>query len=80
MGETETGWTSLITSIWLIGGLHLMAIGLVGEYVGKVYQESKRRPKYIVDVDLFNFAIPQSVKANETIDKESLFNRVNPMA
>ena len=51
MGETETGWTSLITSIWLIGGLHLMAIGLVGEYVGKVYQESKRRPKYIVDVE-----------------------------
>ena len=40
MGETETGWTSLITSIWLIGGLHLMAIGLVGEYVGKIYQES----------------------------------------
>lgn len=57
-GETETGWTSLITSIWLIGGLQLMAIGLVGEYIGKVYQESKRRPKYIVDVDLFNLGIP----------------------
>ena len=54
-GETEIGWTSLITSIWLIGGLQLMAIGLIGEYIGKVYQESKRRPKYIVDIDLLNF-------------------------
>ena len=76
MGETETGWTSLITSIWLIGGLHLMAIGLVGEYVGKIYQESKRRPKYIVDVDLFNLSIPQSVRVNETIDKD-FYNRTN---
>src|SRR3954452_19595478 len=77
MGETETGWTSLITSIWLIGGLHLMAIGLVGEYVGKVYQESKRRPKYIVDVDLFNLSIPQSVRVNETIDKDFLIGPIN---
>ena len=77
MGETETGWTSLITSIWLIGGLHLMAIGLVGEYVGKIYQESKRRPKYIVDVDLFNLSIPQSVRVNETIDKDFLIGPIN---
>jgi hypothetical protein len=53
-GHTETGWTSLITSIWLIGGLQLIAIGLIGEYIGKIYKESKRRPKYIVDIDLFN--------------------------
>ena len=58
IGETEIGWTSLITSIWLIGGLQLMAIGLIGEYIGKVYQESKRRPKYIVDVDLLNLGMP----------------------
>ena len=77
MGETETGWTSLITSIWLIGGLHLMAIGLVGEYVGKVYQESKRRPKYIVDIDLFNLSLPQSVRVNETIDKDFLIGPIN---
>jgi glycosyltransferase involved in cell wall biosynthesis len=58
-GNTELGWTSLITSIWLIGGLQLIAIGLIGEYIGKIYKESKRRPKYIVDVDLFNLPIPQ---------------------
>ncbi|AST07823.1 glycosyltransferase [Anoxybacillus flavithermus] len=53
-GHTQTGWTSLIMSIWLVGGLQLMAIGLVGEYIGKVYKETKQRPRYIVDVDLLN--------------------------
>jgi len=72
IGETETGWTSLITSIWLIGGLQLMAIGLVGEYIGKIYQESKRRPKYIVDIDLFNLSIPQHVREQEV--DEGVFN------
>ncbi|KKI90938.1 glycosyltransferase [Bacillus sp. SA1-12] len=54
IGETETGWTSLITSIWLIGGLQLIAIGLIGEYIGKIYKESKRRPKYSVDIDTYS--------------------------
>jgi polyisoprenyl-phosphate glycosyltransferase len=54
MGQTETGWTSLITSIWLIGGLQLIAIGLIGEYIGKIYKESKRRPKYAVDIDTYS--------------------------
>lgn len=58
-GNTETGWTSLITSIWLIGGLQLIAIGLVGEYIGKIYKESKRRPKYIVEIDTFNLPMPR---------------------
>jgi polyisoprenyl-phosphate glycosyltransferase len=58
-GETETGWTSLITSIWLIGGLQLIAIGLIGEYIGKIYKESKRRPKYIIDIDTFNLPVPR---------------------
>ena len=58
-GNTETGWTSLITSIWLIGGLQLIAIGLIGEYVGKIYKETKHRPKYIVDIDSFNLPIPR---------------------
>jgi len=69
-GATESGWTSLITSIWLIGGLQLMAIGLIGEYIGKVYQESKRRPKYIVDVDLFNLGIPKVDHHDQEIFEE----------
>ncbi len=44
-----TGWTSTILSIWALGGLQLFAIGMVGEYIGKVYLETKARPKYIID-------------------------------
>ncbi|RDU36890.1 glycosyltransferase [Neobacillus piezotolerans] len=53
-GDPESGWTSLIISIWLIGGLQLVAIGLIGEYIGKIYKESKQRPKFIIDIDMFN--------------------------
>lgn len=49
MGETEIGWTSMIVSIWALGGLQLLAIGIIGEYIGKVYLETKGRPKYIVE-------------------------------
>ena len=49
MGETETGWTSMILSIWSLGGLQLLAIGIIGEYIGKVYIETKKRPKYLVE-------------------------------
>lgn len=63
-GHTETGWTSLIISIWLIGGLQLIAIGVVGEYIGKNYHESKRRPKYIVEIDTFNLPIPRHLMSD----------------
>lgn len=69
-GNTELGWTSLITSIWLIGGLQLIAVGVVGEYIGKIYKEVKRRPKYIVDIDTFNLAVPQ-LKESESFEYES---------
>ncbi len=69
MGHTQTGWTSLITSIWLIGGLQLIAIGLIGEYIGKIYKESKQRPKFIVEFDTFHMAIPRHLLEN-TIDQE----------
>ena len=49
MGATTTGWTSLIVSVWAIGGLQLLAIGIIGQYIGKVYLETKERPKYIVE-------------------------------
>jgi polyisoprenyl-phosphate glycosyltransferase len=69
-GNTETGWTSLITSIWLIGGLQLIAIGLIGEYVGKIYKEAKHRPKYIIDIDSFNLAKPRHYLLNQTVEDE----------
>ena len=52
MGATITGWTSLAVSIWAIGGLQLLAIGIIGEYIGKVYLETKSRPKYLIETDL----------------------------
>jgi len=48
-GYTVSGWTSLIVSIWLIGGIQLLALGLIGEYIGKIYKEVKRRPRFIIE-------------------------------
>ncbi|WP_042461124.1 glycosyltransferase [Neobacillus dielmonensis] len=59
LGATQTGWTSLIISIWLIGGLQLIAIGVIGEYIGKIYKETKQRPKYIIDIDTMSLPIPR---------------------
>ncbi len=49
MGKTIRGWTSLVISIWGISGIHLLALGVIGEYVGKMYMETKARPRYIVE-------------------------------
>lgn len=48
-GHVVPGWTSLILSIWFLGGLQLLAIGLVGQYIGKVYIEVKQRPRYNIE-------------------------------
>lgn len=57
-GETITGWSSLVLSIWLIGGIQLLSLGVIGEYIGKIYNETKRRPRFIISDELI------------TIDKE----------
>lgn len=46
--KTTLGWPSIIASVWLLGGLQLMAIGLIGEYIGKIFVEVKHRPRYII--------------------------------
>ncbi len=48
IGSTVIGWTSVLASLWFLGGLILMSVGVVGEYIGKIYLETKRRPRYIV--------------------------------
>ncbi|MCT4542005.1 MAG: glycosyltransferase family 2 protein [Vallitalea sp.] len=48
-GYTVKGWTSTIVSVWALGGFQLLAIGVIGEYIGKIYLETKDRPKYIID-------------------------------
>ena len=48
-GNTVAGWTSTLASIWMIGGIQLLSLGVIGEYVGKIYNESKARPRFIID-------------------------------
>lgn len=48
-GNTTQGWSSLVCSLWLIGGVQTLCLGIIGEYVGKIYAEVKQRPRYIVD-------------------------------
>lgn len=48
VGHVVPGWTTIVISVWAIGGLQLLAIGVVGEYIGKIYLESKERPRYII--------------------------------
>ena len=49
MGETVAGWTTIVVSIWAIGGLILLSLGVIGEYIGKIYLETKSRPRYIIE-------------------------------
>lgn len=48
-GHVVPGWSSLLVSLWFIGGAILLAVGIIGEYVGKIYSEVKRRPRYFVE-------------------------------
>lgn len=48
-GQTIPGWTSLMISVWFIGGAVLTSIGIIGEYVGKIYKEVKQRPRYLIE-------------------------------
>lgn len=49
MGATIVGWTTLMVSVWAIGGLILLSLGVVGEYIGKIYLETKMRPRYLIE-------------------------------
>lgn len=48
-GHVAWGWSSILISIWFIGGMMLLSLGVIGEYVGKIYREVKRRPRYFVE-------------------------------
>ena len=47
-GATVIGWASVICSVWAIGGLILLALGVIGEYIGKIYLETKERPRFLI--------------------------------
>ncbi|NLO85594.1 MAG: glycosyltransferase family 2 protein [Clostridiales bacterium] len=48
-GKTVIGWTSTLASIWMIGGIQLLSLGIIGEYIGKIYHETKQRPRFIIE-------------------------------
>lgn len=72
LGKTEIGWTSLVISIWMIGGIQLLSLGVIGEYIGKIYNETKSRPRYIIKDKLIK---NKDKKINEYYeqDKENIF-------
>ena len=50
-GNVVSGWTSLITSIWVLGGIQLICLSMIGEYVGKIFTEVKKRPRFTIQED-----------------------------
>lgn len=52
IGQTVTGWAFLACSIWMVGGVQMLSIGIIGEYIGKIYNETKGRPRYIISRNL----------------------------
>jgi glycosyltransferase involved in cell wall biosynthesis len=51
-GSTIQGWSSIMVSIYLMGGIQLMSLGIIGEYIGRIFQQSKDRPRYIIDREI----------------------------
>jgi hypothetical protein len=49
LGNVQTGWTSLIVLVLVFGGMQLLSLGIVAEYVGRTYEEVKHRPRYVID-------------------------------
>lgn len=52
LGHTVEGWTFITCSIWLVAGIQMLSLGIVGEYIGKIYNEVKQRPRYIISRNL----------------------------
>ena len=52
LGQTVAGWTFIVISIWLIGGIQMLFLGIIGEYIGKIYAETKHRPKYFIEEEI----------------------------
>ena len=52
LGKAVTGWTFIVCSIWLVAGIQMLSIGIIGEYIGKIYSETKSRPRFIISENL----------------------------
>ena len=52
LGKTVDGWTFIVVSIWLVSSIQMLSLGVIGEYIGKIYSETKNRPRYIIEEEL----------------------------
>ncbi len=68
-GFAELGWSSTICSVWLIGGLQLFCLGIIGEYIGKIYAEVKQRPRFIV-ADFLNDLGAEFINADADVSSD----------
>ncbi|NQX60465.1 glycosyltransferase family 2 protein [Paenibacillus qinlingensis] len=75
LGANVTGWTSLILSVWFIGGVQLLAIGLIGEYIGKIYKEVKQRPLFVIEKELTEGAAQEQASATSQANQPASARR-----
>ena len=59
LGSTITGWTSMVAILCFVSGIQLLCIGVLGEYIGKIYMETKHRPRFIFSDNTIDHAIHQ---------------------
>ena len=69
LGNTVPGWATLATSIWTLGGIQLMALGILGEYIGRIFMEVKQRPRYLIDEQ--TVSVPASLQGKFGVDTET---------
>lgn len=65
LGNTVTGWTSMMISLWVIGGLQLISISIIGLYIGKIFMEVKQRPRFIIEKESFLTSFDETVEEAE---------------
>lgn len=67
IGQAVSGWTFIVCSIWLVGGIQMLSLGIIGEYIGKIYSEAKARPRYIIAKNLLEEQLEKKKKKNEKL-------------
>lgn len=70
LGNTTSGWSSLMISIWFIGGIQLVALGFIGEYIGKIYREVKARPKYFIEKSTLQLKEQRTLESHELVSTQ----------
>jgi hypothetical protein len=64
------GWASTVVPIYLLGGIQLLCIGIIGEYLGKIYTETKNRPRYFIEQDTSSDVFALGKKAHKNVLEE----------